>query len=113
MAVLNLGCGGNSDKENAPPAAVRGITVRKQSMMKRPGAGSKVSRKRPPLRDITFLFLADPRPLTSLAPEGREGPEELVPDAPVLPEAVRTLAIAPSDGVAVKQGRPSLRKGFR
>ncbi|PAN04992.1 hypothetical protein PAHAL_1G107500 [Panicum hallii] len=58
MAVLNLG--GSGGKENAPPPlpAAHGIAVKNQTMMKRPGAGGKAAWRRPPLRDITCLFLA-------------------------------------------------------
>ncbi|OEL21510.1 hypothetical protein BAE44_0017470 [Dichanthelium oligosanthes] len=102
MAVLGLGCCGG-DKENAPPAA-RGIAVKNQTMMKRPGVGSKAARRRPPLRDITGLFLAAPcRPPPAALPvlAGAE-----------LPEAMRARAGA-SDVVSLKQGRYSLTKGFR
>ncbi|CAL5022863.1 unnamed protein product [Urochloa decumbens] len=103
MAVLNLGCScGGGDKENAPPpAAARGIAVKNQTAMKRrPGAGGKATRRRPPLRDITELFLAAPPPALAQA--------ELL-----LLEAASTRAGGASDCVALKPGRYSLRKGFR
>ncbi|CAL5059120.1 unnamed protein product [Urochloa decumbens] len=104
MAVLNLGCScRGGDKENAPPgAAARGIAVKNHTAMKRrPGAAGKAARRRPPLRDITALFLAAPPPAALLA----------LPHAELL-EAARTQAGA-SDCVALKPGRYSLRKGFR
>ena len=106
MAVLNLGCGG---KENAPPAAaaVRGIAVKNQIVMKRTGAGGKAARRRPPLRDITGLFLASPC---------RPSPPAALPalaDAEVPEAAVRARAAGGSDGAAARQGRYSLKKGFR
>ncbi|CAN6237718.1 unnamed protein product [Urochloa humidicola] len=110
MAVLNLGCsGGGGDKENAPPAAAaRGIAVKNQTAMKRrPGAGCKAARRRPPLRDITELFLAAP----CRAPPPAALPALDHVEMPA-PEALRAGARAP-DGVALKQGRYSLRKGFR
>ncbi|CAN6243754.1 unnamed protein product [Urochloa humidicola] len=100
MAVLNLtSSSGGGDKENAPPPpAARGIAVKNQTAMKRrPGACGKAARRRPPLRDITSLFLAAPPPA--------------LPHAELL-EAVSTPAGA-SDCVALKPGRYSLRKGFR
>uniref|UniRef100_K3YY35 Uncharacterized protein n=1 Tax=Setaria italica TaxID=4555 RepID=K3YY35_SETIT len=104
MAVLNLGSCGGGDKENAPPAAARGIAVKIHVTMKRPGVGGKATRRRPPLRDITGLFLAAP---------SRPPPAALLALAEAeLPEAVRARAGAP-DGAAAKQGRYSLRKGFR
>ncbi|KAJ1278777.1 hypothetical protein BS78_04G104900 [Paspalum vaginatum] len=100
MAVLSLGCRSDKDKENAPPqAAASGIAVKGQAM-KRPGGGRKAPGRRPPLRDITCLFLAAPCP-----------PPLALADA-AAPEAVRPRAGAP-DGVPVEQGRRSLRKGFR
>ncbi|GJM90754.1 hypothetical protein PR202_ga07064 [Eleusine coracana subsp. coracana] len=113
MAVLGS-CGGDKENVRPPSAAARGITVRKQSAMKRPGVGSKKAsalRRRPPLRDITDLFspaaLAPPSSAVAdaaLSPTGEE------------PEAARRGA-APSAAVAVaqrQQGRMrSLRKGFR
>ncbi|KAG0532577.1 hypothetical protein BDA96_04G119200 [Sorghum bicolor] len=104
MAVLNLGCG-SGDKENAPPpSAVRGIAVKRQTM-KRPGEGSKAPRRRPPLRDITGLFVTAPRPPPSTA-------VMLALSDATLPETVRPGAGA-SDGVTVKRGSHSLRMGFR
>jgi hypothetical protein len=91
MAVLNLDCGG--DKENTPPSTARGIAVRKQSSMK----SKKASKRRPPLRDITWLLFP------SAGPQGAEEEPAAVPDA-----AVAQAGGAPSDGVAVKQGRYSL-----
>ena len=105
MAVLNLGCGG---KENAPPAAaaVRGIAVKNQIVMKRTGAGGKAARRRPPLRDITGLFLASAcRPPPAALP--------MLADAEVPEAAVRARAAGGSDGAAARQGRYSLKKGFR
>ncbi|CAO2038829.1 unnamed protein product [Urochloa humidicola] len=106
MAVLNLAsCGG--DKENAPPpAAARGIAVKNQTAMKRRhGAGGKAAQRRSPLRDIMGLFLAAP----CQAPPPAALPE--LPHAEV-PEVLRAGAGAP-DGAVAKQGRYSLRKGFR
>ncbi|GJM90753.1 hypothetical protein PR202_ga07062 [Eleusine coracana subsp. coracana] len=111
MAVLNLLASGGSDKENAPPSAARGIAVRKQSAMKR---SKQAPRRRPPLRDITGLFLAASLPIPSAGPQGPEEEPAVVPDAAAaLAEAARAVAGAPSNGVATKQGRVSLRKGFR
>ncbi|KAK3152631.1 hypothetical protein QOZ80_2BG0161530 [Eleusine coracana subsp. coracana] len=110
MAVLNFASGGG-DKENAPPSAARGIAVRKQSAMKR---SKQAPRRRPPLRDITCLFLAASLPIPSADPQGPEQEPAVVPDAvAVLAEAAPAVTRAPSHGVATKQGRFSLRKGFR
>lgn len=105
MAVLSLGC--RTDKENALPPAARGIAVKSQAM-KRPGGGSKAPpRRRPPLRDITCLFVVAPCPAPSAVPLALAGA--------ALPEAARPGAGAP-DGAArrlIKQGNYSLRKAFR
>lgn len=105
MAVLNLGCS-SDDKENAPPpSAARGIAVKRQTM-KRPGGGSKAPHRRPPLRDITGLFVtAQCQPPSTAVLLARS-------DA-ALPEAVRPGAGGASDGVTVKRGSHSLRMGFR
>jgi hypothetical protein len=103
MAVLNLGSCSGGDKENAPPpAAARGISVKIHTAMKR--SGGKAARRRQPLRDITGLFLAAP---------SRSPPAALLALAEAeLPVAVPARA-GSSDGAAAKQGRYSLRKGFR
>ncbi|KAL6889000.1 hypothetical protein ACP4OV_010026 [Aristida adscensionis] len=108
--VLGCGGGGGDGKENVPPEApaaastVRGLAVRKQSMAKkRPACGKTAPRwRRPPLGDITARFLAaSPAAVDAAAP-----PQAMLQ----APEAAR--AGAPG-GVAAKQGRLSLRKGFR
>jgi hypothetical protein len=90
MTVLNLACGG--DKENTPLSTARGIAVRKQSSMKR----KKASKRRPPLRDITWLLFP------SAGPQGAEEEPAAAPDA-VVAQPHQTGS----------QGRYSLVKGFR
>nr|CAB3449488.1 unnamed protein product [Digitaria exilis] len=118
MAILNLGggCGGGGgdDKENAPPSTARGVAVKSHTAMKKkPGLGSRATRRRrPPLRDITNLFVSAQCQSPATAEPALAGTETEVAVAVAVAETVRADASA-TGGVTLKQGRYSLVKGFR